>query len=114
MLTDQLLEEIEAGQGETLTRAARRVPRTRLDRPVTLGCLLRWVSTGVIGPGGQRIRLEAARLAGKWVTTPGAIRRFIAAQTPRMDGEAAPAPRTPAQRKRAAEQAARRLGQAGI
>jgi hypothetical protein len=41
MLTNQLLEEIEAGQGETLTRAARRVPRTRQDKPVTLGCLIR-------------------------------------------------------------------------
>jgi hypothetical protein len=76
MLTEHLLEEIEAGQGETLTRAAQRIPSTRQGKPVTLSCLLRWVQTGVIGPNGQRIKLEAARLAGKWVTTPAAIRRF--------------------------------------
>jgi hypothetical protein len=114
MHTQQLLEEIEAGQGETLTRAARRMPRTRLDRPVTLGCLLRWITTGVSGPNGLRIKLEAARLAGKWVTSPGAIRRFVAAQTPALNGEKAPTPRTPGQRSKAAEIASKQLDKAGI
>jgi hypothetical protein len=132
MLTDHLLEEIEAGEGETLTRAARRVPRTRQDRPVTLGCLIRWVVTGVIGPTGERVHLEAARLAGKWITTPGAIRRFIQAQTPfkadgtstsctrtqqRMATERAVtrlAPRSPVARRRASERAAQELEKVGI
>jgi hypothetical protein len=114
MLTDQLLEEIESGQGETLTRAARRVPRTRQDRPVTLSCLFRWITTGVIGPNGQRIKLEAARLAGKWITTPGAIRRFVEAQTPRHDIGAAPVPRSPNRRRRASERAAEELERIGI
>jgi hypothetical protein len=114
MLTEQLLAEIEAGQGETLTRAARRVPRTRQDKPVTLGCLFRWITTGVIGPDGQRIKLEAARLAGKWVTTPGAIRRFVAEQTPAPAAEPAPTPRTPTRRQRASERAAAELKRLGI
>jgi hypothetical protein len=114
MLTDQLLEEIEAGQGETLTRAARRLPRTRLDKPVTLSCLIRWVLQGVQGPGGRRVYLEAARLAGKWVTTPGAIRRFVEAQTPRLGAEDAPAPRSAARRHRASERAGKELEEAGF
>jgi hypothetical protein len=114
MATDRLLEEIAAGQGETLTRAARRVPRTRQDKPVTLGCLLRWITRGVIGPSGERVRLEAARLGGRWITTPGAIRRFVAAQTPVLDGERATSSRTPVQRRRADERAARELDQIGI
>jgi hypothetical protein len=114
MLTEIVLEEIEAGQGETLSRAARRVPRTRLDRPVTLSCLLRWITSGVIGPDGQRVYLEAARLAGKWVTTPGAIRRFAQAQTPRFAAEPAAALRSPSQRGRASERAAKHLEQAGF
>jgi hypothetical protein len=114
MLNDLLLSEIEAGQGETLTRAARRIPRTRLDKPVTLGCLLRWVTRGVIGPNGVRVHLEAARLAGKWITTPAAIRRFVAAQTPLLDGETTPSPRTPTQRLLADERAARELDRIGI
>jgi hypothetical protein len=114
MITDQLLEEIEAGQGETLTRRARRVPRTRQDRAVTLGCILRWITAGVKGPDGQRIHLEAARLAGNWVSTPAALRRFVASQTPRPDADPAVPLRSPGKRQRAAEQAGRELERAGI
>jgi hypothetical protein len=105
MLTDKFLAEIGAGQCETLTRAARRVPRTRRDRPVTLSCLIRWITSGVIGPEGQRVKLEAARLAGRWVTSPGAIRRFVQAQTPLIDCGSPPTPRSPGKRQRASERA---------
>jgi hypothetical protein len=114
MLSEQLLEEIEAGQGETLTQAARRVPRTRQDRPVTLSCLLRWIMSGVIGPNGQRIKLEAARLANRWITTPGAISRFVVAQTPSPPSGEASTPRTAGKRRRASEAAARELERIGI
>jgi hypothetical protein len=115
MLTEQLLEEIAAGQGETLTHAASRMPRTRLDKPVTLGCLFRWIMAGVRGADGTQIYLEAARLAGKWITTPGAIRRFVAAQTPpRGTASAAPSPGSPTARQRAAARAAEKLRQVGI
>src|SRR5262249_41167053 len=114
MLSEQLLEEIEAGEAEPLTRAARRVPPSRQGKPVTLSCLLRWMMSVVIGPDGQRVKLEAARLAGRWVTTPGALRRFVAAQTPRLDAEPPPTSRTAAQRQRASDRAGRVLEQHGI
>jgi hypothetical protein len=114
MLTDQLLSEIEAGQGEPLTRAARRVHSARNGRPATLSRLYRWALHGVLGPDGNRVYLEAARLAGTWITTPGAIRRFVAAQTPRLDTEPAPTPRAPAARRRASERAAQALDEIGI
>src|SRR5262249_31064794 len=104
---------IEDGQGETLTRAARRLPRTLQDKPVTLSCLLRWVLSGVRGPRGERVRLEAARHAGRWDTSPGAIRRFVAAQTPSGEGGAT-APRAPARRRKESEAAALRLATIGI
>jgi hypothetical protein len=113
MITDQLLAEIEAGQGESLTRAARRIQPTRQDKPTTMSCLLRWILTGVRGPSGERIRLEAARLAGKWITTPGAIRRFVEAQTP-LDAEGVPAQRSPSRRQQASKRAAHELEKAGI
>jgi hypothetical protein len=114
MLTDQLLDEIEAGQGESLTIAARRIPPTRQGKPVTLSCLLRWVLSGVRGPDGQRVRLEAARLANRWVTTPGALRRFMEAQTPRFATEETPTLRSSPQRRRASEQAGAELERRGI
>lgn len=114
MLTQELRAEIEAGQGEGLTRAARRFPPARMCRPVTLSCLVRWITRGVTGPGGQRVKLEAARLAGKWITTPAAIGRFVEAQTPRPDDAPPPAPRTSGVRRRAADRATRELERLGI
>jgi hypothetical protein len=113
MLTEELLEEIQAGQGETLARAARLVPRTRQDRPVTLGCLFRWITAGVIGPDGNRVRLEAARLAGRWITTAGAIRRFVQAQTPH-DVIAETTPRTARERQREDARVAAELEKLGV
>ena len=115
MHTEQLLEEIEAGQGRR-SPAPRRVPRTRQDKPVSLSCLVRWVTAGVIGPNGERIKLEAARMAGRWITSPGAIRRFIEAQTLQASADRKPGtfPRTPRQRSKAAERAAKQLEEAGI
>jgi len=114
MLSSELLNEIEAGQGEPLSVAAKRIPSARQGKAVTLGCLLRWVKNGVKGPGGERVKLEAARMAGKWVTTPGAIRRFVQAQTPQCSGEAPPTPRSPGRRERASARASKRLEELGI
>jgi hypothetical protein len=111
---ETLLQEIAAGEGEYLARAARRMPSVRQGKRTTLSCILRWVLDGVKGPDGSRIKLEAARLAGKWVTTPGAVRRFIAAQTPRDPEAPAPVPRTPGHRRRAAERAGAALQDMGV
>jgi hypothetical protein len=113
MLSDQLLDEIESGQGETLTRLARLIQPSRQGKPTSLSCLLRWVQNGVEGPNGQRIYLEAARLSGKWISTPRAIRRFVEAQTP-CDRQAAPAPMTRRQRQRDDERVAAELEKLGV
>jgi hypothetical protein len=91
MATSLLLDELRLGYGRTLRQAAALLPATRRERPVTPSCLVRWVRDGVRGPGGRRVRLEATRLAGRWVTTPQAIARFSAAQTPDA-GDASPEP----------------------
>jgi hypothetical protein len=114
MTTDQLLDEISRGDGEKLSELARRVPSYRGGRPATLSRILRWVLTGVRGPGGERIRLEAAKMPGGWISTPQALARFVARQTPRVDGEPAPKPRSPAARRRASERAAKELKRMGV
>jgi hypothetical protein len=113
-MSDILLEEIERGEGETLSSIARRVPKTRRNRPVSMSCVFRWVLNGTRGPNGERVRLEAVRLAGKWISSPGALRRFILAQTPRLDSEPPPASQTPGMRKRVSDSASRMLEAAGI
>jgi hypothetical protein len=98
----------------SLSQAARALPSSRGGRPVTLSCVLRWVLDGVRLPSGEVVRLEALRIGGRWLTSQEAIQRFAERLTPRLDGEPAPTPRTPAARRRASERAARELEAAGI
>ncbi len=46
----------------TLAAAARMFPPTRQGRPISLSAIFRWISDGIKGPDGKRIRLEAARM----------------------------------------------------
>lgn len=82
MLSDQILAEIERGEGENLVTFAKRIKPTRQGKPVTMTCVLRWITKGVKIKGSNVIiKLEAVRLSEKWITTPGALKRFIVAQT---------------------------------
>jgi hypothetical protein len=98
----------------SLPQAARRLPPGRRGRPVSLSCILRWILGGVPGPDGRRVRLEAVRLGGRWLTSNEALARFGRALTPRLDDDLVPASRNPAQRQRASERAAKELERAGI
>jgi hypothetical protein len=110
----RVMAEIAAGLGLSLPQAARRLPSTRQGRPVSPSCIYRWTAQGVRLPSGEVVRLEAARLSGRWLTSAPALERFLAAQTPQLDAPAAPAPRSPAQRRRASERAAAELERLGI
>lgn len=107
-----VIEEIALGQGQTLSQLARLFPPARRGKPVSLGCVLRWVLDGVRLPDGSIVRLEAARCSGRWLSTPAAIQRFIEGQTPNLANM--PMPRSPARARRAAEQAAEVLSAIGI
>jgi hypothetical protein len=113
MVTEQLLKEIEAGDAEPLSRAARRIPSARNGRPATISRLFRWIFHGVKGPGDKRVYLEAAKLPAGWVTTPSAIGRFVKALTPHPES-APPVYRTPSRRQRAADRAGEELERMGI
>ena len=106
--------EVVQGSGLSLGHAARRFPAYRAGRPVNTSTIFRWITGGVRLPDGRCVRLEAVRLGGRWLTSPQAIERFIAAQTPSLDTDPTPLPRTSAQRQRAADRAARQLDAAGI
>jgi hypothetical protein len=109
-----VLSEIIAGQGLSLTQAARRFPSARMGRPVHSSCIWRWMHSGVRLRDGRVVKLECARVAGRWLTSEPALARFIAAQTPATDNSPTPAPRTPTARQRASERAAKQLDAIGI
>jgi hypothetical protein len=103
--------------GETLIglcEAARRLPPGRGGRPVSFSAVLRWITDGISGPDGQRIRLEGVRVGGRWLTSEEALARWAERLTPRLDSKAAPLPRSPARRRREGERAAKELDREGI
>jgi hypothetical protein len=114
MITRTLLDEIADGHGLYLSAAARRFPPSRQGRPVSLSCLVRWFRDGVRGPNGERIHLEASRLAGRWITTPQAIVRFLKAQNPKLGNPGIEVLRSARARQRAADQAAAALSRLGM
>ena len=110
-----IFAEIAAGQGLSITQAARRLPSSRNGRPVSFASVFRWILKGVRIWDGRTVRLEAARLGRKWVTTPAAIQRFVMAQTPELESQdKLKRIRTPGQRERAALRAAKELEKLGI
>jgi hypothetical protein len=109
-----VVAEIAAGHGLNLGAAARRFPPYRENKPVNPSTVFRWIKDGVRLPGGSRVRLEAVRLGGRWLTSGPAIERFIACQTPQFNDAPAVRTPTPAQRAKAAERAGKELEKLGI
>ena len=112
-MPDAICTEVAAGGGLYLREAARLFPPRRQQRPVTIGCLVRWIRQGVRVPGGTWVRLEAVRLAGKWITSQPAIERFLAAQTPALADRPA-APQSSSGSRQAAVRAGQKLRELGI
>jgi hypothetical protein len=97
-----------------LAQAARRLPPFRQGKPINPSTIFRWITEGVNVPGGLRVRLEAVRLGGRWLTSAEALERFAARQTPTLMDAPQPNPRTAVARRRASEAAARELDRIGI
>ena len=75
-----LAEEIAAGLGLSMGQGAKLFPPYRGGRPVNPSTVWRWCRAGVSTPAGV-VRLEALRCGGRWLTSAGAVRRFLDAQT---------------------------------
>jgi hypothetical protein len=98
----------------TLAQAAALLPRGRNGARPPLGCLLRWVLQGSKSPSGERVRLEAIRLGGRWVTSRETLQRFAERLTPQLGDEPPARPRTANQRWRASERAGLELDRMGV
>lgn len=109
----QVLQEIQAGHGLALSAAGRLFPGHRGRAAIDPSTVFRWVTKGAKTPAGGLVRLEAVRVGGRWLTSRGAVSRFVAALTAAAD----PAPslpiRTPTQRRRASEAAGKKLEKSG-
>ena len=97
-----------------LAAAAKWVPPARTGRRTHISTLLRWIFAGATAPDGSRVRLEAVRLGGRWMTSRAALQRFALALTPRLEGDERTVPRSPAKRRRADERAEAELDKMGL
>lgn len=109
----QVLQEVRDGYGVGLAAVARKFPN---DRAQGLGHLnastvFRWCLVGCKGANGERIRLQHVRIGSRILTSWPAVERFISSLTTPVDPT--PVPRTPTQKQRASEKAARALEVAG-
>jgi hypothetical protein len=68
-----------------LSAAAALVPPARRAKRTHPSTLLRWVLDGIRSSDGARIKLEAIRLGGRWMTTRSALQAFAQRLTPDVD-----------------------------
>ena len=119
VLLTALLGETLVGDALTLSQAARLIPAHRGEGRASPSCIWRWMRFGYRLPSGDVVKLEAARIGGRWLTTTAALMRFMesttAASSP-TSTDSTPsvcAPRSESRRRRASELAASRLKAAG-
>src|SRR5262245_33839415 len=108
--TPNVLAEIIAGDALGLSAAARLLPAHRGDGRACPSTLWRWIRTGTRTPDGRVVRLEAARIGTRWLTSRAALARYMAALTPAAPDAPTPDPTpTATQRRRAHEAALNKL-----
>jgi hypothetical protein len=84
--SQQVLSEIIAGDALGLSAAARIFPAHRGEGRASSSTVWRWINTGTRTSNGRVVKLEAARIGTRWLTSKAAISRYMAALTPVADG----------------------------
>ena len=109
--TPSVLTEIIAGDAPGLSAAARLLPAHRGDGRACASTIWRWIRTGTRTTDGRVVKLEAARLGARWLTSSAAISRYMAALTPTTSEATSQAPptRTETQRRQLYEAARKKL-----
>jgi hypothetical protein len=70
----------------SLAQASEHLPPFRLGKRVTREAIKLWITRGIRLPDGERLRLEAVRIGGRWVTSLEALARFAERQTRAQGG----------------------------
>ena len=112
-LLQRLTRDIESDPFLSLSFAANLLPGERPGRGVSPATIYRWGTKGLPLPDGRVVKLAIWRIGRKWVTTRGALARFIAAQQPVVN-EPPPSPCRAAADQQVPDEVARALRDAGI
>ncbi len=76
-----VLNEIIGGDALGLGAAARLLPAHRGEGRASPSTVWRWITTGTRTADGRTVRLEASRVGGRWLTSRGAMTRYMTALT---------------------------------
>jgi hypothetical protein len=111
----QVLAEIQAGDGLSLSAAGRMFPAHRGEGTIDPSTTFRWVTRGSRATDGRLVKLEAIRVGARWLTSRAAVARFVQAltATAALETTSTPAPRTAAARRKASESADAELKRRG-
>jgi hypothetical protein len=106
------MREVLSGAARSFAQVARLVPPGRGGKATCPATIWRWFKGGVRVADGRRVRLEALKIGGRYVTSEGALLRFLAAQ----QGDAPAGGQAPPTSRSAqdAEETARLLDAIGI
>jgi hypothetical protein len=96
----------------TLHEAAQTFPSNRAGKKMNFSTVWRWGLKGVRAIDGRVVKLELARVGGRWLTSKEALQRFSAALAPTND-DAEPI-RTPTTRRRESDATKKKLKELGV
>lgn len=108
-----VIDEILSGDVMGLPDVARWLPAHRGEGRMNPSTVWRWVTAGCRIPSGRVVKLEAARVGGRWLTSQAALTRFMTTLTPTTDATKPQPPCSAPQRRKAVEAANRRLAEMG-
>lgn len=99
----------------TVSQVAKSIPGRTGSRGLAPSTVARWIVSGAPARNGERVRLAAVRVGGRWLVRPADLQTFFAAlgDTTPAATIAKPKRRTETQRRRASEAAARELEKRG-
>jgi hypothetical protein len=79
---------------ETLTQIANRYPGARGGKRMNPSTLTRWILQGCPARTGQRVKLAATRVGGRWCVRPADLDAFFAALAGNVEATPAATPST--------------------
>ena len=101
----------------TVSQVCRAYPGCRGKPSLNPSTVTRWILSGCPARSGERVKLAASRVGGRWLVSPSALEAFFAALASTRAGAAAPtqgaAPHQPGQRRIASRRAADELKRRG-
>src|SRR5215207_2152968 len=104
MTNSATLDDTSRVEAPPLRRPLKPFAKLARELGLHVATLGRWRDKGILRDG-ERVRLWACRLGGRWVSTDRAMTDFIGRLNDDRQAEAGPATRTPAARSGAAEAA---------